>query len=95
MNIINSSKIKKVLLMQPNFTIIGKRSWKMPPYNLAILKACLKDYEVEIYDPNFEQESESEIRQRLRESKPDVVGMTTFSTEYSEEIAMHAKIIRE
>lgn len=88
-------KIQDILLMQPNFAILGKRSWTLAPYNLGLLTACLPEYRVEIYDPNFARESEGSIRNRLRESQADVVGMTTFSTEYSEEILLHAKIIRE
>jgi hypothetical protein len=30
----------KVLLMQPNFQLLGKRSWKLIPYGLCLLKAC-------------------------------------------------------
>lgn len=90
------NKIEKILLMQPNFAILGKRSWTMAPYNLGLLSACLHhDYQVEIYDPNFRQESEEIIREKLRDSTADVVGMTTFSTEYTEEIALHARIIRQ
>jgi len=86
----------KVLLMQPNFAIFGKRSWKLVPYNLSILKACLcSKYETEIYDPNFDNLTEEEIRCNIRKINPDVVGLTSFSTEYYKEIKFHTRLIKE
>ena len=88
--------IRKILLMQPNYGILGKRTWEMPPYGLAILNACLADrYQVELYDPNFTQATEAEIRSYIAVFEPDVVGITSFSTEYIEEVSFHAKLVRE
>ncbi|MCP4129946.1 MAG: radical SAM protein [bacterium] len=89
-------KIKKILLMQPNYSILGKRSWRMMPYNLGILKACLgPEYETAIFDPNFSNMGENEIRQQIRDMEPDVVGITSFSTEYIEEIKYHAALVKK
>lgn len=89
-------KVKKILLMQPNFRIFGKRSWNMPPYNLAILNACLKsNYEVQIFDPNFNSLSEAEIRSELRNLQPDLVGITSFSTEYITEFHYYCAMVKE
>ena len=85
----------KVMLMQPNFSLLGRRSWKLIPYGLCLLKACCRDeFDVTIYDPNFDNESENEIKKKLLKSKPDVVGITSFSTEYIEEIYYHARFIK-
>jgi len=73
-----AKKIKKVLLMQPNFSILNKRSWKLIPYNLALLKACLgSKYETILFDPNLSALPEAEIRQKIRDINPDVVGITS------------------
>jgi len=89
-------KIQTIMLMQPNWSILGKRSWKLPPYNLAILNACLeKEYSVFLYDPNFSDEKEADIRKQLQDIKPDLVGLTSFSTEYIEEVMYHTKLIKQ
>lgn len=85
-----------ILLMQPNYAILGKRSWPLPPYNLALLKAVVGDiWNTRIFDFNSANASEEFMRARLRELKPDVVGITSFSTEYAKEVHYHAKIVRE
>ena len=89
-------KISKIVLMQPNYAILGKRTWKLAPYNLAVLNACLKEkYETILFDPNYTLMSEEEIRAKLRTMNPDVVGITSFSTEYLEEIYYYTKLIKE
>ncbi len=88
-------KIETIMLMQPNYSILRKRTWKMPPYNLAILKACLREYNIFIYDPNFQDEQEVDIRKKLQDIKPDLVGITSFSTEYIEEVMYHTKLIKQ
>ena len=93
---ISKKTIKTIMLMQPNWSILGKRSWKLPPYNLAILNACLeKDYSVFLYDPNFSDENEADITKKLGEIKPDLIGLTSFSTEYIEEVMCHTKLIKQ
>ncbi|OGV32605.1 MAG: hypothetical protein A2020_07400 [Lentisphaerae bacterium GWF2_45_14] len=95
MNKQNIKKKLKVVLMQPNFQLLGKRSWKLLPYGLCLLKACCSDeFDVTVYDPNFDSESEDLIKQKLLEFKPDVVGLTSFSTEYIKEIYYHASFIK-
>jgi len=88
--------IKKILLIQPNYSILGKRTWKMIPYNLGILNACLgSEYEIIIFDPNFNELGENEIRRQLRDFAPDLVGITSFSTEYIREINYHTALVKE
>lgn len=88
--------IGKVMLMQPNYAILGKRSWPMIPYNLGVLNACLTTrYETTLFDPNFADIDAAGIRAKLMAAKPDVVGITTFSTEYLQEIKLHLSIVKE
>ncbi len=85
----------RILLLQPNYGILGKRTWKLIPYNLGILQASLTfRYETEIFDPNFKNLSEKEIRAKIREFSPEIVGITSFSTEYIKEIEFHAALIK-
>jgi len=82
--------------MQPNFQLLGKRSWKLIPYGLCLLKSCCNDeFDVTVYDPNFDNESVDEIKRYLLKLKPDVVGLTSFSTEYIDEIYYHVRFIKE
>ncbi len=92
----STKKIQKLLLMQPNYSIFQKRSWDMIPYNLALLNACLpSSVDTVIFDPNFENMGEDEIRHEIRNHDPDVVGVTSCSTEYVEEIEWHTALIRQ
>jgi len=90
------NKIKKVMLMHPNYAILGKRSWDLPPYNLALLNACLKpDYDSGIFDPNFHKMNEAQIRKELKTQQPDVIGLTSYSTEYIDETLWYCDLIKE
>lgn len=91
-----TQKIKKVLLTQPNYAMFGKRIWKLFPYSLAILNACInKDYNTELFDPNFNNLNEEEIIKFLKESNPDVIGLGTVSTEYSKDVFNMTSIIKK
>lgn len=92
----NPKKIESVLFIHPNYTLLGKRSWPLAPYNLALLNACIKDkWDSDIVDFNLGPSDEDDIRRELRARRPDVVGITSFSTEYYAEVHRHAAIIRE
>ena len=83
MKMSGNNKIKKVMLTQPNYSRFGKRTWKMYPYSLGILNACIKDsFKTELFDPNFRNLSDEEVIDSLRKANPDVVGISTNSTEY-------------
>ncbi len=92
-----ATRIRHVLLTQPNFSWFGKRTWKLPPYNLALLNAHLKaaGYESRIFDPNFAGLSEDDVRRELRRTAPDAVGITTFSTEYLREPRRLSQLVKE
>lgn len=91
-----TKRISTIMLLQPNYSIFGKRTWKLIPYNLGILSACLKDkYDVYIYDHNFDNTNISDFHSKLTDLNPDVVGITSFSTEYIEEIRYFSKEIKK
>lgn len=89
-------KINKVLLTQPNYSRFGKRSWRMHPYSLGIINACIKDeFETELFDPNFDNMDDAEVTRTLLNANPDLVGISTVSTEYIKEIEHMTQLVRE
>jgi radical SAM superfamily enzyme YgiQ (UPF0313 family) len=86
----------KVMLTQPNFSWLGKRTWKLLPYSLGLLNASLlyAGHDSWIFDPNFDNLTEGEIRTRLAETKPEVVGISTCSSEYDREVLHLSGVIR-
>lgn len=80
---IKPRRIEKILLTQPNYAWLSKRTWQFPPYTLCLLKAVIKDLaEAVVFDPNFKNLSEAEMILFLKENKPDLVGLSSVSTEY-------------
>ncbi len=77
------NKIKKIVLMQPNYAWMMKRTWRYPPYTLCLLKAVIGDRaETVVFDPNFMNLSEEDVSYVLKKIKPDLVGVTSCSSEY-------------
>ncbi|HIK00168.1 TPA: radical SAM protein [archaeon] len=90
-----TKKIRKVLLTQPNYSWSEKRTWKMYPYSLAVLNACIKDsFKTELFDPNFDNLSDEEILDSLRKSNADAVTLGTNSTEYVKTIEHMTSLIK-
>ena len=76
-------KIKKILLTQPNYAWFSKRTWQFPPYTLCLLRAAIKrPYEALVFDPNFRNLSQEEVCRFLKSQRPDIVGISSVSTEY-------------
>lgn len=76
-------KLEKILLTQPNYAWLSKRTWQFPPYTLCLLKAVIKDHlETVVFDPNFKNLSEHETKSFLQKTRPDLVGVSSVSTEY-------------
>lgn len=54
-----------------------------PPYTLCLLYAAIKEHsEAIVFDPNFKNLSEEETITFLRKINPDLVGISSVSTEY-------------
>ena len=89
-------KINKILLTQPDYSRFGKRTLRYYPYPLGIINACIKDrYETELYDPNRTNGSDDEIIKKLQKAQPDLVGLSTSSTEYINDIEHMASLIKK
>lgn len=89
--------LNKVMLAQPNFSWTGKRTWKLHPYSLGLLNAVLRQagYDSWIFDANLDDLTEEQVREELRRTRPDVVGLTTYSTEYVQEPRIFSRLVRE
>lgn len=93
---IEPKKIKKILLTQPNYAWLSKRTWQFPPYTLCLLKAVIKDQaQTLVFDPNFSNLSEQKTKNFLRKTKPDLVGLSSISTEYFNITRHMIALIRE
>ena len=90
-------RIKRVMLTQPNYSWFSRRARRLLPYNLGLLNAALKKalYESWIFDPNFQDLSEQAVREELIRTKPDAVGITSFSTEYIRETTRMSQLVKE
>lgn len=94
--VIKPREIKKILLTQPNYAWLSKRNWQFPPYTLCLLKAIISDKaKTVVFDPNFKNLSEQQVRTFLKKTKPDLVGVSSISTEYFNVTRHTTALIRE
>lgn len=87
----------KILLTQPNYAWFNKRAWKFTPYTLALLNASLKKnkFEPVLFDPNFNNMTEEEVFNYFKLLKPDIVGVSSISTEYINACKLMTSIIKK
>ncbi len=86
----------KIILTQPNYAWFDKRVWKMPPYTLALLNACLKkEHDVQLFDPNYNNMTEEEVFHFFQETQPEIVGVSSISTEYTKTSRLMNAVIKE
>ncbi len=89
-------KIERIVLTQPNYAWLSKRTWQFPPYTLCLLRAIIKGRaQAEVFDPNFRNLSQQEMIEYLKNSMPDLVGVSSISTEYFNVTSHTVKLIRE
>ncbi len=69
----------------------------MPPYTLALLNACLKKsgYEALLFDPNYNNMTEEEVFNFFKETKADIIGVSSISTEYLKTAKLINSIIKK
>ena len=90
------SKIKKIMLAQSNMRWSGLKPWHTFPYTLGLLSAILKDkYDVKILDANLEDLTPEQVKSRIKEYKPDVVGVTCMSMEYEKDFRIITSLAKE
>lgn len=73
---------KRILLVKPNFTTMGWDFYNMdfPPINLTYIASYLSDLDVkvEILDAKVNKFKIKQIKKRIKEFKPDLVGISVF-----------------
>ena len=90
-------KIEKFVFIIPNSTWFGKRFWGNFPYTLGLLNAILKkeNYQVEVIDANIENLSEQELKERISEVNPDIVGISALALEYRHYVHRTFELVKE
>jgi radical SAM superfamily enzyme YgiQ (UPF0313 family) len=72
----------KILLIKPNFHSIGWDFYNMnfPPISLTYIASYLEDLpvEIKILDSKLKNLSHNQIKKRIREYNPDIVGISVF-----------------
>lgn len=90
-------KIKKFVFIIPNTAWFGKRYWHNFPYTEALLIAVLKQsgYEAEVIDANLNNYGENELREKIIEMNPQIVGLGMMSLEYRDSVHKTFEIIKK
>lgn len=86
----------KVMLINPNYSWLGGRSWISPPYGLVILKSQLMPYhDTILYDPNYSNDSKEAFTLLLLREAPDIILVSSISTDKIEEVVCTTRLCRE
>ena len=92
-------KINRVVLVQPNMKWMDwnwKTSWDIHPMNLCLIGAMIKDdYDVHIVDANLEEYTQEQFKKVMNDLKPDLVGLTLLTNEYSDVAHLCGKLVKE
>jgi len=90
------SKIEKIMLALPNDRWFGNRHWHGFPYTFGVLSSVLKDnYDVKVLDASFENLDYGQVKKRIEEYKPDILGINCMSMEYTKHFQKLASISKE
>lgn len=92
-------KVEKVLLVIPNFKWQKwaiNTLWNVYPYNVCLLSAMIEqEYDVVIVDANIDDLSKEEFVAILEKEKPDVIGISVLTNEYSRAGHITAELIKK
>lgn len=90
--------IEKIALVYPNFEWIDsmeRTKWNNHPYNLGLIAAMIEDqYEIEIVDSNMDKLSKEDFGEIIRDLRPDVVGVSVITNEYTDAGLIAAEIVK-
>ena len=71
-------------------------TWNLSPYGICMLATALEDkYDVIISDAQFYNLTEDEFKVRVKEFRPDCVGISLLTSEYASILDTAARIIKE
>jgi radical SAM superfamily enzyme YgiQ (UPF0313 family) len=90
---------KRIMLLYPNFNwaeSINRTKWLTHPYNLGLLAATIEDkYDVNIIDANLDNLTPNDFAKVLEYHRPNVLGISLATNEYTESGLIAAKIAKE
>ena len=91
-------QISNISLTYPNFKWDGLRytGWHIHPYNLGLLSAVIGDkYSMSIIDSDSEDLTREDFSRRLKDNKPDILGISLIANEYANSGLIAAEIAKE
>lgn len=91
------SKIRKVIFLVPNNRWFGKRCWLWFIPAVALLSPILKKkgITVEVIEANIDNLNQEQIKNKIREFNPDIVGIPSMSLEYWRAAHLSAQLVKE
>jgi len=90
---------KKILFLMPNFHWIDEdvnALWDLVPWNLCQIAAMVEDVcaEVKIIDAYKENLSKEDLSKRIKDYKPDIVGITVLMDQYGKAAHITTKMVK-
>jgi radical SAM superfamily enzyme YgiQ (UPF0313 family) len=85
----------KLMLLNPNYNWLGNRSWAIAPYGLILLQSQLPHHDSVVYDANYAGDSIDQAKNFIASESPDVILVTSASTDKIDEVALACKICRQ
>lgn len=88
---------ENMLLIVPNYSWFGKRSWNSLPFAIPIIASIFNKskYNLEIIDANINNYSEQELEEILKDKESDIVLISTISYEYHKNYHRIAEIVKK
>ena len=87
--------IRKMLILVPNTRWFDRRYFHSTPYTPCLLAAIVNEsVDVEILDTNFENLTPNQVQDRIKDLRPDLVGITCMSMEYAKAAHKLADIVK-
>src|SRR3990167_9007838 len=93
----STRQIKKFVFVIPNTAWFGKRYWHNFPYTEALLMGVLKenDYNADVIDANINNYSEEELKLKIIEANPQIIGIGIMALEYRDCVHKTFEIIKK
>lgn len=90
-------KIRKFLFVVPNTRWFGKRLWMWFVPGVTLLTPILrkKGIDVRICEANVENFNKDQVKERIRNYSPDMVGISNMSIEYWKQLHEVARLTKE
>jgi len=90
-------EIERFMFLVPNTRWFGKRCWMWFTPAVALLVPVLKQYglEVGVLEANIDNLGPEDLKSRIRDFRPDMVGITNMSLEYWRQAHFSAQLVKD